>query len=524
MIGPLRPRVNRARRVKCDETRPICQRCQKANYECDGFDRPTPLPLTPSPKSSRLVPLLPRTASFNILRGPAIGVPGEDLELRYFQLFQNQAAPELSAPFNSQFWTRLVLQESYSEPAIRHAVVAVGALHKTMVEYSKSSSENDSGPIQKEHHDFALRQFHKAICQIQERLSSGNVRFRLALISCLLFVCFESFHGDLDSAMAQVFSGLNLLRDWYSRKQMRLLDQPGILTPDNDDSIETEFLQMFIRLEYQARSHILMSRDIAPEFPGLEGMASHIIPPVFNDFAEAKSSWDVLLLRALRMNHSSVGTRYRYLPPHDIPQVAKDELAVYVKLYQDWYEAFAPLFERAHTPEYRGDLLAARMLKVHWSITRILISLTLRPAEIAFDQYLKDFREIISLSQSILMNPNGLNADVAFCFDLGIIAPLHTVAIKCRDRVLRHKALRLLCLCPRREGTWDSALALKSAAWMIGIEEEGMNSKGFIPEESRVKMIVTQCDLHLHKATVKCGQMIAGSPEAFNIREITITW
>jgi hypothetical protein len=30
---------------------------------------------------------------------------------------------------------------------------------------------------------------------------------------------------------------------------------------------------------------------------------------------------------------------------------------------------------------------------------------------------------------------------------------------------------------------------------MIGIEEEGMNSKGFIPEASRGIMIVTKCNL-----------------------------
>jgi hypothetical protein len=444
------------------------------------------------------------------------------LELRYFKLFQSQAAPKLSGPFSSEFWTRLVLQESHSEPAIRHAVVAVGALHKTMAEYLKSSGEGVSSSEQKAHHDFALRQFQKAIREIRERMSNGHVRLRLALISCLLFICFESFHGDLDSAMAQVSSGLGLLRDWYGQKEKRLLDQTVVPTPD-DEAIEAEFLQMFVRLEYQARSHVLISKDIVPEFAGLEGMASHSIPPAFDDFTGAKFSWDVLLLRALRMNHRISG-QYRYLPPSNIPAVAKDELAQYVKSYQDWYEAFTPIFERAHTPEHRKDLIAVRMLKTHWSITRILVTLTLQPEEIAFDRYLKEFREIVSLSQSILMNPDGLAADVAFCFDLGIIAPLHTVAIKCRDRVLRHKALRLLSSCPRREGTWDSALALKSAKWMVDIEEEGMNSKDFIPEESRVKMIISQCDLHLRIATVKCGQMIAGIAEPFNLRETTIMW
>lgn len=80
---------------------------------------------------------MPRIASYNGLRGPTIGVTGDEMELRYFQLFQSQAAPKLSGPFSSQFWTRLVLQESHSEPAIRHAVVAVGALHKNMVDYLK---------------------------------------------------------------------------------------------------------------------------------------------------------------------------------------------------------------------------------------------------------------------------------------------------------------------------------------------------------------------------------------------------
>ena len=173
------------------------------------------------------------------------------------------------------------------------------------------------------------------------------------------------------------------------------MDHPDFSTAE-DDLVNAEFLQMFAPLEYQARSHVLISMDMIPEFPGLEGMASRAIPPVFQNFAQAKFSWDVLLLRALRLNHD-MGNRYRYLPTHSIPQLAKDELAAYVKLYKDWYEAFALIFDRAQIPEYRGYLLVVRMVKVHWRITRILVSLTLRPEEIAFDQHMQDFREIISL-------------------------------------------------------------------------------------------------------------------------------
>ena len=33
-------KFNLGRKVKCDETKPICQRCRKATYKCDGYDQP----------------------------------------------------------------------------------------------------------------------------------------------------------------------------------------------------------------------------------------------------------------------------------------------------------------------------------------------------------------------------------------------------------------------------------------------------------------------------------------------------
>ena len=42
----------RKRRVKCDEAKPICNRCRTANYTCEGYAAPRRAGTPPSPSSS----------------------------------------------------------------------------------------------------------------------------------------------------------------------------------------------------------------------------------------------------------------------------------------------------------------------------------------------------------------------------------------------------------------------------------------------------------------------------------------
>lgn len=60
-----------------------------------------------------------------------------------------------------------------------------------------------------------------------------------------------------------------------------------------------------------------------------------------------------------------------------------------------------------------------------------------------------------------------------FAFDIGVVPALYLVAVKCRNRPLRHRALALLQAHPRREGVWDSVATLALGRWVVGLEEEG---------------------------------------------------
>jgi len=59
-----------------------------------------------------------------------------------------------------------------------------------------------------------LTQYRKAIKPMEDSLSLGAQDIRTALIVCLLTVCFKSLNGDIQSAMAQVRSGIKLLKEW----------------------------------------------------------------------------------------------------------------------------------------------------------------------------------------------------------------------------------------------------------------------------------------------------------------------
>jgi hypothetical protein len=111
---------------------------------------------------------------------------GTDQERRVFDYFRSCTAPKLSGSFSSPFWDRLLLQATHHQPAIWHAVVALGSLHRHFDEsYFRCPDQ--------EIDDFATHQYIRAIAlvlmPIRER---GKQAADVALMACILFTCFEA--------------------------------------------------------------------------------------------------------------------------------------------------------------------------------------------------------------------------------------------------------------------------------------------------------------------------------------------
>lgn len=97
----------RIRRVKCDEAKPLCDRCTSTGRTCDGYTLPTVSPHQ-------------HTRTENLTVALSTNAPCSALEKRTFDFFRSRTTPCISGYFNDSVWDRFVLQVSQSEPTIRY--------------------------------------------------------------------------------------------------------------------------------------------------------------------------------------------------------------------------------------------------------------------------------------------------------------------------------------------------------------------------------------------------------------------
>ena len=278
-------------------------------------------------KSGPTPPPTPKTQLSPTLYKPG-GLAFDWQEGQYFQVFRTHTASELSGFFDSEFWTRSVLQESHSEASIRHAVVALGALYKTLEKASESPpgspDDNYTSDTAPNHYNFALQQYGKALTRLRESLQNNETRSqRTILISIVLFTCFQSFTGDHKAAIFQIQSGLGLLEERRQESKQPLIRR-------RDDVVEDELVQMFTRLAIQAKSYDMAfhfpppyviqltpkhnssnnNDPTSPQSPSSPSAASTAsmedanIPDRFTSSKEARSALDSLCERIMRFNEA----------------------------------------------------------------------------------------------------------------------------------------------------------------------------------------------------------------------------
>lgn len=500
------------------------------------------------PKSKELVrrpprsPQKPKVASVNSVKflspttyEPA-GLAFNAQEGQYFQVFQKHTASELSGFFDSEFWTRSVLQESHSEASIRHAVVALGALYKTLEKASESppgSPDSNSFDSASNHYNFALQQYGKALTRLRESLENQETRSqRTILISIVLFTCFQSFTGDHKAAISQIQHGLGLLEERRQESKQPLVRRKA-------DVVEDELVQMFTRLAIQAKSYDMAfhfpppfvirlspqradpTSPASPSSPSEAASTASIdahIPQTFATSQDARQALDSLCERIMRFNE--LLSSYHPGPNNILPKSVQSSGHGFKMQLASWGAAFYPLLERRRHPGVSNTERAGiDVLSMIHLMTTILFSMGFSKTEMDFDFFSDQFKEIVELAKEVVVDEelslaqercgdqnacrhkaNGAHMKTAqfpglaahhpgsyqvdegfmhikasFALDLGIVPPLFVVATKCRDRKLRRDAIRLLLSSPRREGMWDSILSGRVAQWIMEIEEEGLS-------------------------------------------------
>ena len=570
------------RRVKCDEMRPQCNKCVKSGRFCDGYPaykRSTliAIPIAPRPENNASISPSTQTSTLPMIRSrtPQLSIrkprhpykasivqhsltiytPCEPLlntrEGQYFQVFRAHTSSEVSGEFNSEFWTRTVLQESGSNTSVRHTIVALGALYKTLNEASKLPSDSPSNhTLVRNHYSFALLCYGKALMRAREALkTSGTYSPRAMLISILLCTCFESFVGDYKTASALIQRGLGLLEE-----QRGQIQQP--LIHGSIDAIGNDLIQAFTRLALQAKSTDMALHFANPyrirlnpvqvsaspptsqpslNIPPILSYRSEI-PEVFTSSQEARSALDYLCEWILRIDEVLSSDFGQGRDEHFLPTSIKELGADCRTQLAQWSAAFEPLLNaRSREGISLVEIIGIDVLKMVQLMTLVQFLMGFSTSEMDFDNFIPQFNEICELAEDVLTReklgmgqgesktgfvssqtryPAGNSSlQASFSLDLGVIPPLFLVATRCRERELRRDAIRMLLSSPRREGLWDSTLCGRVAEWIMQIEEEGLpplhvgvpTRAESVAADERVTIKEILFDLQRREATIRCG-------------------
>ena len=104
----------------------------------------------------------------------------------------------------------MVLQAGRQEPAVRHAIAAIGALHEKLLTGAVNPEQSQDKRTQ-----FALEQCNKSIQHlVKPPEATTKPDLRLMLTTCVLFTCFEALQGHCEQAIIHATQGYSLLQQY----------------------------------------------------------------------------------------------------------------------------------------------------------------------------------------------------------------------------------------------------------------------------------------------------------------------
>ncbi|KAK2754020.1 hypothetical protein FQN54_007189 [Arachnomyces sp. PD_36] len=453
------------RHVKCDEVKPACGQCTSTARKCDGYNnesqRQLRQKLTDSSHTRRRISPDSRL----------VLVPGTREEREYIHLFCTQTSKSLSGFFQSDLWLYYLPQLSQSEPAVRHAVAAVSATHKRLLEAVGVVADDDH-----QAEPFVLEQYNKAIRSLVPH-PAGSVQAarhpsrKLILVTCSLFICLELMKSNNTQAMDHAEAGLRILC-----RDERVADDGDSELPSN---IESELSDFFSRMNLE-RS--FFGRPMIPYKLTLEKPTEEKFQ--FANMSQARGALTKLLTLVFVLVRRTVMFNV------NLSEVERQEcLRAQDTLIQEckkWEAAFQQLRKRLEKSKKRADSdqRAPLVLQVQYLTAWIFINTCLAPDQMVYDKYNPEYHDLVTAAEQISqLSPPITERTESFSLETYTVASVYWTARKCRHPMIRRRAIAVLETYPRQEGLWATREKYAVAKFNMELEEESLVH---LPVEERV--------------------------------------
>ncbi|KAI2462950.1 hypothetical protein F4781DRAFT_418253 [Annulohypoxylon bovei var. microspora] len=460
----------KARKVKCDEAKPHCNRCINTGRTCDGYaSKPTPGLLWHRPRQL-----------FQSVDSASEG--------RALQYFCEKTAHFLSGATDPYFWTHLVMQFSNFEPAVRHSVVAISSLYEQF--QAESASHSD---VQLRDNSLALQHYNAAISELKTTENQP-----LVLLVCILFICIEFLQSNKEAAIQHCKHGIALLEN------------------TNYSWAREHLVPVFRRLS--VFPYFFGGGSI--DFPDLV-FVDDPLPATFNTWADAQVAMDSIMSRTLRLVRGGDIYRFGSLRYKGIPPEQLREQKEIRYLLDKWHILFQRLDARSMLPatsvmeKYNLgkdfiQVMSRTILSVRYETCRIWVEIAFEANEMCYDSHLDSFRRILDSCLFLdAMIPDASRTPVSkrnprFIFETGFTPIVQFMASKCRDYDIRLEAIRLIkVLGVPRENLWEAEQMYAIARRIIEMEHGvSLNASGrpittpiysnFPPDERRIRFTPTE--------------------------------
>ena len=390
-------------------------------------------------------------------------VPGSQRDRQILHYFCVQGSSDISGFITSDFWSKVVLQESHQDSAVRQALVAMSSLHLDYV-----TSESQAASVE------TLMHYGKAVSTIRKRLSrpTGDT-IKVALVCCIIFYCCETALGDWDAALQHLGNGLKLLKSVKEVEDIR------------------ELTTIFERLDMQAsffqddRVPMLSLTDWKDYFTAVPEKG-------FSNTQEAHES--LVKLQSWLYRFANTHVELHEASVDLLCADILDEKDALVQAYNRWSHAFENL-QLAKKEEDQGTY-GLRVLLIHFHICKMLLESKFPVNEEIFGASPNPIaHKILDLAETLLDHTTRLNFSPSttqpprrnFSLESGVVAPLFALALKCSDESVATRAAGMLSSSHRREGLYDAQTMAQiltqlkaSRDGKHGVEEEVKNDNGIL--------------------------------------------
>lgn len=327
---------------------------------------------------------------------------------------------------------------------------------------------------------FTLQHYVKAIRNLHPHFQAQDrASFRVALISCIVFVSLDFLRGHFTTGQVHLLNGLRLLEG--ARMISASTSEPPCLWPGRE-SVDEWIIEALSRLHIQVQlfrqPHQKPCFLLSPLYPNA---------PV-RSFRSLKEAWrelDRLLNITFHLNEQArAGTLMQHL--------YKQHHIVETDLTQ-WLESYEILMDSLPGHRSLEEQKAYRLIYVHHTMATIMAAVCLYPYdEEVFDAHTNLFIRLLSqlddiwaLGAEVSVSPPGHLIHMAgSIIDMGCLAPLYYTAIKCRVHQVRLKAIHQLESTFHREGIWDAKITARVARKIMEIEERDFYDVSYVADDA----------------------------------------